>query len=293
MSNRRHQEDQAEQKMARSVESLQDRSGQDPHRPRPPRPPRPGAGRLLRLDDADQPGGQRHPARCAHDQRAAVGEEHGREIEKAIRESDLGLNPARRATCCACRCRRSPRSAAGSSPRSCARRRGRQGRGAQRAPRRQRARQEAAQGQGDHRRRGAARAGRDAEAHRPHDRRDRPAGRRRRKPRSWRSERPAARSRRRARLIRRSRTVRQPMTEPAAASSRRARAVVPRHVAIVMDGNGRWAKQRFMPRFFGHKRASMRWCARCRPAPTAASSTSPCSPSRPRTGSGRPTRSPA
>jgi undecaprenyl diphosphate synthase len=27
----------------------------------------------------------------------------------------------------------------------------------------------------------------------------------------------------------------------------------PRHVAIVMDGNGRWAKQRFMPRFFGHK----------------------------------------
>jgi undecaprenyl diphosphate synthase len=28
---------------------------------------------------------------------------------------------------------------------------------------------------------------------------------------------------------------------------------VPRHVAIVMDGNGRWAKRRFMPRFFGHK----------------------------------------
>ena len=32
-----------------------------------------------------------------------------------------------------------------------------------------------------------------------------------------------------------------------------ARAVVPRHLAIVMDGNGRWAKKRFMPRFFGHK----------------------------------------
>ena len=29
--------------------------------------------------------------------------------------------------------------------------------------------------------------------------------------------------------------------------------MVPRHVAIVMDGNGRWAKKRFMPRFFGHK----------------------------------------
>lgn len=30
-------------------------------------------------------------------------------------------------------------------------------------------------------------------------------------------------------------------------------AAIPRHVAIVMDGNGRWAKKRFMPRFFGHK----------------------------------------
>jgi len=28
---------------------------------------------------------------------------------------------------------------------------------------------------------------------------------------------------------------------------------VPRHVAIVMDGNGRWAQRRFMPRFMGHK----------------------------------------
>lgn len=29
--------------------------------------------------------------------------------------------------------------------------------------------------------------------------------------------------------------------------------VLPRHVAIVMDGNGRWAKKRYLPRFFGHK----------------------------------------
>ena len=28
----------------------------------------------------------------------------------------------------------------------------------------------------------------------------------------------------------------------------------PRHIAIIMDGNGRWAKQRFMPRVAGHKR---------------------------------------
>jgi undecaprenyl diphosphate synthase len=27
---------------------------------------------------------------------------------------------------------------------------------------------------------------------------------------------------------------------------------VPRHVAVIMDGNGRWAKKRFMPRFSGH-----------------------------------------
>lgn len=29
---------------------------------------------------------------------------------------------------------------------------------------------------------------------------------------------------------------------------------VPRHVAIVMDGNGRWAKARLMPRIIGHQR---------------------------------------
>ncbi|MCR4304199.1 MAG: isoprenyl transferase [Gallionella sp.] len=29
---------------------------------------------------------------------------------------------------------------------------------------------------------------------------------------------------------------------------------VPRHIAIIMDGNGRWAKKRFMPRVAGHQR---------------------------------------
>ncbi len=28
----------------------------------------------------------------------------------------------------------------------------------------------------------------------------------------------------------------------------------PRHIAIIMDGNGRWAKKRFLPRVAGHKR---------------------------------------
>jgi len=42
---------------------------------------------------------------------------------------------------------------------------------------------------------------------------------------------------------------------------------VPRHVAIIMDGNGRWARQRRLPRFAGHKRgveavrAAVRGCA--------------------------------
>ncbi len=31
------------------------------------------------------------------------------------------------------------------------------------------------------------------------------------------------------------------------------RGPLPRHVAIIMDGNGRWAKQRFLPRVAGHR----------------------------------------
>ena len=29
---------------------------------------------------------------------------------------------------------------------------------------------------------------------------------------------------------------------------------VPRHVAIIMDGNGRWARGRMLPRIAGHRR---------------------------------------
>jgi len=32
-----------------------------------------------------------------------------------------------------------------------------------------------------------------------------------------------------------------------------ARAILPRHVAIIMDGNGRWAKERSLPRIEGHR----------------------------------------
>jgi len=41
---------------------------------------------------------------------------------------------------------------------------------------------------------------------------------------------------------------------------------IPRHVAIIMDGNGRWARQRYLPRVAGHRRgveavrASVRAC---------------------------------
>lgn len=29
---------------------------------------------------------------------------------------------------------------------------------------------------------------------------------------------------------------------------------IPQHIAIIMDGNGRWAKKRFLPRFVGHQK---------------------------------------
>src|SRR6188472_3242573 len=40
--------------------------------------------------------------------------------------------------------------------------------------------------------------------------------------------------------------------------------VVPHHVAIVMDGNGRWATKRFLPRVAGHKKGmdALRACVR-------------------------------
>lgn len=40
---------------------------------------------------------------------------------------------------------------------------------------------------------------------------------------------------------------------PATATEQPSAALVPRHVAVVMDGNGRWAEQRSLPRAAGHR----------------------------------------
>ena len=31
---------------------------------------------------------------------------------------------------------------------------------------------------------------------------------------------------------------------------------IPKHIAVIMDGNGRWARKRFLPRIAGHKRGA-------------------------------------
>ena len=33
---------------------------------------------------------------------------------------------------------------------------------------------------------------------------------------------------------------------------------IPKHIALIMDGNGRWAKKHLMPRSFGHKKGMER-----------------------------------
>ncbi len=46
------------------------------------------------------------------------------------------------------------------------------------------------------------------------------------------------------------------MTAPASQLSEKALAAVPAHIAIIMDGNGRWAKKRHLPRVEGHRRGA-------------------------------------
>jgi undecaprenyl diphosphate synthase len=43
------------------------------------------------------------------------------------------------------------------------------------------------------------------------------------------------------------------VSAPAAHLSSEAQASLPRHVAIIMDGNGRWARERHLPRIEGHR----------------------------------------
>ena len=47
--------------------------------------------------------------------------------------------------------------------------------------------------------------------------------------------------------------------------SEKAKAALPAHVAIIMDGNGRWARERGLPRVEGHRRGaeSVRAVLRC------------------------------
>jgi len=44
------------------------------------------------------------------------------------------------------------------------------------------------------------------------------------------------------------------MTHPSSTQEVPAHGAVPRHVAIIMDGNGRWARSRMLPRIAGHRR---------------------------------------
>jgi undecaprenyl diphosphate synthase len=49
----------------------------------------------------------------------------------------------------------------------------------------------------------------------------------------------------------------------------RLQGAVPRHIAIIMDGNGRWARERHLPRPLGHRagmkavRETVRPASRC------------------------------
>ena len=46
------------------------------------------------------------------------------------------------------------------------------------------------------------------------------------------------------------------MSSPTPQLSAEARASLPQHVAVIMDGNGRWARERHLPRIEGHRRGA-------------------------------------
>jgi undecaprenyl diphosphate synthase len=67
---------------------------------------------------------------------------------------------------------------------------------------------------------------------------------------------------------------------------------LPRHVAVIMDGNGRWARERGLTRIEGHRAGSDSVSEIVEASARLASRSSPCSPFPRRTGSARARRSP-
>ena len=63
---------------------------------------------------------------------------------------------------------------------------------------------------------------------------------------------------------------------------------LPRHVAIILDGNGRWAKKRGLPRTAGHAYGARRFDASATTARPSASNTSRSTPFPRKTGAARP-----
>ena len=103
--------------------------------------------------------------------------------------------------------------------------------------------------------------------------------------------RPAVAAAGRARVRRRAAAVRPPTPHPSGARPPDIPAdLVPRHVAMVMDGNGRWAKQRGLPRTAGHEQGESSLFDVVEGAIEIGVGGCRRTPSRPRTGSARPTR---
>jgi len=73
--------------------------------------------------------------------------------------------------------------------------------------------------------------------------------------------------------------------------SAQAQNALPTHIAIIMDGNGRWAKERHLPRVEGHRNGVESVRATSGPAAKSASNTSPFTPSLSKIGTAPKTKS--
>ena len=83
-----------ESKMDHSLDSFKKQPHPYPYRACQPGPAGHGAGGLLRFHAAHQPGGQFVLAGFPHHRHSTLGKGMSAKIEKAIRDSDLGLNPS-------------------------------------------------------------------------------------------------------------------------------------------------------------------------------------------------------